>query len=221
METSETTTLFKNLLKHAIIFLVMTTTIAILSATYLITDALISGHPINSLIIASYIATYHATSIAISIFLLVLATIGKANAEKNKILAFVFGIITIGLAGVLIIERGLRLVTNIQNIIIDIGGMLGMAAYSALVGIRAGQIALTIILIVYGVYSILTSVKIIKANVPKEQPTLVTAQTSPVSSVQPPAQQGAQGAGSRFCNACGAPLPLDAKFCKSCGKAVG
>lgn len=226
MQTDITTKCFKKNLTKAILFLVMTIVLIILaSLVIIVVNILASSSPLFTVSDGVSIASTYSPAIVLSILLIIFAAVGKANATKNRTMAFVFGILTLILVAILIGERGYRLYSLIVILVDDIKLVPSLSSEAIFVGIRAGMIAATAIIIAFGIVSIVTSVTIIKENVPKgassTTTTKTTPQVAPATTVAPKAIKSiAPSTTPQFCDGCGSPLNAGAKFCESCGKSV-
>nr|MDO8085267.1 zinc ribbon domain-containing protein [Candidatus Sigynarchaeum springense] len=149
--------------------------------------------------------------IVYAVCLLVLTIIGKNKGKENRIMAFVFGIITLGLSAALVIDR-----------LIIIGDTIETIRHVADMRIASiASLAFIVLIIVFSILSIVNSINIINENVPSRsaasRPAASGAYPQPAMSTPPPASTGAR---AQFCSSCGAALDAGAVFCSKCGAKV-
>ncbi|HME52696.1 MAG TPA: zinc ribbon domain-containing protein [Candidatus Lokiarchaeia archaeon] len=226
MQTDITTENFKKNLSKAILFLVMVIVMIVLATISTIAANILNGYSfIFSIFNGTVIATNYSASVVFSILLIIFAAVGKVNATKNRIMAFVFGIIALIIVVSLLADRGYHLIAFITGLVVDIGILPSDPVIGIFVGLLSGLIAVTAIIIAFGIVSIITNVAIIKENVPKGASSTATVKTepraAPATTVTPKTiKNAAPSETPEFCDGCGAPLNADSKFCESCGKAV-
>ncbi len=166
----------------------------------------------------------HLTALIYAIFLLVFAAIGKAKGKENRIMSFVFGICTIVLCGLLILDRALLIRPNILGIQYDIEHIPSDVLNIPDLVLDLVVLAFNIVIIALSILSIVNSVGIIKENVPSGSTATRPAssgfvgQQPTMASTPPPAASSIPK--SQFCASCGAPLDAGAAFCNKCGAKV-
>ena len=136
-------------------------------------------------------------------------------------MAFVFGIITLGLSAVLIIDRATKIgdtIETIRNVVLIIPSY---PLYIVDLIMRIASLAFFVLIIVFSILSIVNSINIINENVPSRsaasRPAASGAYPQPAMSTPPPASTGAR---AQFCSSCGAALDAGAVFCSKCGAKV-
>ncbi len=221
METQDTETLFKKKLNIAIPILVF------VIVTMVMSGVLSSVHGTHPAYFMSNLITNNIAVLIYAVCLVVFSGIGKTKGKENSIMSFVFGIITIVLAGLLIWERATKISTYIGNIILDVENIPVDPINIADVILRSIGLVFIILAIVFSILSIVNSAAIIKANVPSGSSTARPASSGFVAQPAQPRMNWAPTAGTpasdtsipkaQFCASCGAPLEAGAAFCNKCG----
>nr|MDO8085271.1 hypothetical protein [Candidatus Sigynarchaeum springense] len=109
MQNQDTESLFKKKLNFAIPSMVFIIVLMVLRG---IASLVYGYYPSVPSILGAHLA-----ALIYAIMLLVFAAIGKTKGTENRIMSFVFGIITIGLGALLILDRVSRVFINIDNIV--------------------------------------------------------------------------------------------------------
>ncbi len=213
-QTQDTESLFKKKLNLSIVVMVFIIVVMVLRGIYYNYRGYSPGAA------TVYILDAHLTALIYAIFLLVFSIIGKVKGKEVRIMSFVFGICTIVLCGLLILDRALLIDNNVNAIIDDIASIPGdpISIVDLILGIAV--LVLNILAIVFSILSIVNSVGIIKENVPSGSTTSRPASSGFVAqptmaSTPPPASSSIPKA--QFCSSCGAPLEAGAAFCNKCG----
>ena len=143
-------------------------------------------------------------------------------------MSFVFGICTIALCGLLILDRALLIRPNILGIQYDIEHIPTDVLNIPDLVLDLVVLVFNILIIVFSILSVVNSVGLIKENVPSGSATArpassgFVAQPSQPAQTTPPKMNWAPAADSstpkaQFCSSCGAPLEAGAAFCNKCG----
>ncbi|OLS14014.1 MAG: hypothetical protein RBG13Loki_2329 [Promethearchaeota archaeon CR_4] len=209
MSTAENEELFRKIRRHAIVNLIMLSIIIVDSAVVRVIFLSFSY---------ATIAASLAASMTFPIFMaannVIITIIEEKSKEKNVIMLFVFGIATLAFAVVLLLDYALPGLLSIFN--------LFLSSYYAIITIS--RFALSIVIFVMCVLTIIASVKIISLHAPnlsrKDNKIPIT---TPVVSAPPttPVQQLAPNMPTsemNYCPQCGSQVKLGAKFCEKCGK---
>jgi hypothetical protein len=154
-------------------------------------------------------------ALAASIALFVISLVGSANRNKNEILAFVFGILTIVCAAGMIADRTFNLVACARDIS-EREAELPDPIAAAILLLRTDQSWLLSISIALAAPVLIAGIVITRAMkevaAPREKtPFHQPYQSRPTS--LPPARTGS-------CKGCGAPLNTSAIFCNNCGMKI-
>ncbi len=214
MKTQDTETLFRKKLNIAIpVFVFIVVTMVFRGIYY-------GYHGYSQSSAANNIVSSHLTVLIYAIFLIVFAAVGKAKGTENRIMAFVFGIITIVICGLLILDRALLLDNIINAMILDIEYIPSDPINIADLIVDIIILVMYILSIVFSILSIVNSAGIIKENSPSGSTTAKPAKSGFVgqpamASTPPPASSSIPK--SQFCASCGAPLDVGAAFCNKCG----
>ncbi|MEX2684112.1 MAG: zinc ribbon domain-containing protein [Candidatus Sigynarchaeota archaeon] len=164
---------------------------------------------------------YNVPLIVYAVTHLVFTIIGKNKGKENQIMAFVFGIITLGLCAIMVIDRLTKIASMIDEIYDAVLLIPSWPIYVVDVIMRSASLAFIVLITVFSILSIVNSVNIIKENVPSKSATTstagVAAPVQPATTTPPPASAGAR---AQFCSSCGAALDANAVFCNKCGAKV-
>ncbi|MBN2153329.1 MAG: zinc ribbon domain-containing protein [Candidatus Lokiarchaeota archaeon] len=216
MQNQDTETLFNKKISMSVIVLVMA------SVTMVLQGIIYGVHSVSPINFMQGFIAAHVPVIAYAVCLLVFSIIGKNKGKENQIMAFVFGICTIVLNGLVLLDRGQKVFAYISAIIGDVQSIVYDAMNIVDIILRSAMLGLTVVAIVFSIFSIVNSAGIIKENVPSSHRTVgspagTAYAAQPVATSSPPATAASQG---QFCSACGAPLDAGAAFCNKCGAKV-
>jgi hypothetical protein len=211
----DTEVIFKRTLNISIGLLMLVTVNMVLNGVIQSIHGLTPAYFLPSLI-ASFI-----TPLVYVANLLVFSIVGKDKGKDNRIMAFVFGVCTIALAGLLILERALTISTYVEKLALDLQGIPSNSINIADSVLRISSLGLVIAVISFSIMSIVNSAGLIKENMPSLQKK--PAKTAAVKSkpiISPPIDSptlALPGSRPRLCSSCGATLESAAMFCNKCG----
>jgi hypothetical protein len=216
MEIDETTGLFKKLLNFGVLFLVFTVLVIVLNVVMSMVSAIVGGNSWYMPGVIGLAVLGNVQYLGLSIGHLVLSSIGNKKGINNRILSFVFGIVTLVIAAILAASRVSMLINQVRYMLFNISLLSLNAGYIGVMVLNACLLAIAALVIVFAILAIMISVKIIKAN----NPSVSRQQAAPPGYAY--AGPGTIGAPSlenkdRFCPQCGAPNNNNALYCAKCG----